>query len=118
MQGIIDAAVEETIRPLLEEHGSWDAIARFAKPLPLRVILAVLGLPSSDAPDMQRWADDVEEWFGGRGDAVGRFDRCQVGRPRPVSPISVCFEYTCIIKTGANDGLGSISQKQRASKGF
>ncbi len=87
MQGIIDAAVEETIHPLLEERGSWDAVARFAKPLPLRVILAVIGLPSSDAADMQRWADDVEEWFGGHGDAVGRFDRCQVC-PRPARSVS------------------------------
>ena len=56
MQGLIDAAVEETLRPLREERGTWDAVARFAKPLPLRVILAVLGLPADDAPDMQAWA--------------------------------------------------------------
>ena len=77
MQSLIETAVGETIRPLFEERGPWDAVSRFAKPLPLRVILAVLGFPADDAPDMLAWADAVEDWFGGRGPPAPRFIRCQ-----------------------------------------
>ncbi len=77
LQTLIDESVAETIRPLLNKDGTWDAVSLFAKPLPLRVILSIIGFPADDAPDMLAWADAVEDWFGGRGPPAPRFARCQ-----------------------------------------
>ena len=39
--------------------------------------MRALGFKLADAEDFMRWADDIENWFGGQGDVEERFDKCQ-----------------------------------------
>ena len=121
LQTIVNEEVDAILSGLEQRAGEWDAVADFAKPLPvsaahcdersadcrtlkqqnptsnrercavklgvdmqgmplfamwqLRVIIRALGFGLSDEDDLKRWADDVEEWFGGQGDVLQRFER-------------------------------------------
>jgi hypothetical protein len=37
----------------------------------------VLGFPPADEQKLHRWADIIEEWFGGQGDMAARCETCQ-----------------------------------------
>lgn len=59
------------------ERGEWDVMETLARPLPLLVIAQVIGFPAEDVAKLQRWADQVEEWFGGAAPLVERCRACQ-----------------------------------------
>ncbi len=40
--------------------GRWDGVAAFAKQLPMRVVVSLLGLPEDTAPALRTWADVIE----------------------------------------------------------
>ena len=77
LDAIVHEEVEALLQPLQARGGEFDAVEAFAKPLPLRVIVRALGFSLADAEDFKRWADDIEDWFGGQGDVLERFDTCQ-----------------------------------------
>ena len=70
-----------------------------AKPLPLLVIASVLGFPEADLPRLQRWADQVEDWFGGPAPLVQRCRECQ----------AALQEYTAYARTLARALAGQDS---------
>ena len=50
------------------ERGSVEFVSEFARPLPQRVMAAVLGFPSEDIPDLERWGNaQVAAFVYGRG---------------------------------------------------
>ena len=62
----------ELLAGVADKAAGWDAVADLARPLPLRVIMRVLGFPAQDEHRLHAWADIVEEWFGGQGPLVPR----------------------------------------------
>jgi len=54
--------------------GTWDVISQFAYPLPVRVILSMLGLPAGERERFKEWADD----FGATIGVVRRTPRAQM----------------------------------------
>jgi cytochrome P450 len=65
-------ALESTIRALAADlidgfsaDGHADIAAQFAYPLPLTVILQMLGVPAEDLDDCRRWSHDVSAWAWG-----------------------------------------------------
>ena len=59
--------MEHAARALLADcpvDVSFDAIARVAMPLPLRVIANDLGVPEGDLPDLKRWSDAAIQSIG------------------------------------------------------
>ena len=63
------AALEPTVQKLAAElvdgfalDGHADLVAQFAYPLPLTVILQMLGVPPDDLDQCQRWSADVSRW--------------------------------------------------------
>lgn len=74
---IVGKVTDEMIAENMLKTGEWDLVECYAKRLPLRVIIEVLGFQRSDEQDLKQWADTVEEWFGGRGEASERFAACQ-----------------------------------------
>lgn len=62
--GLIDA---------VREKGSMDLIEEFAFPLPLTVILQMLGMPAEDMPDVHRWTRLIVEALG-NPEALQRVD--------------------------------------------
>ena len=77
MRDVVDSVVDEMISTNIGHGGTWDLVDSYAKRLPLRVIIDVLGFSRADEHQLQEWADVVEEWFGGRGDPLPRFLACQ-----------------------------------------
>ena len=77
LEVVIRDEINALLLPLEQCGGDWDAVADFAKPLPLRVIIRALGFSKADEHDLKQWADTVEDWFGGQGDVLDRFERCQ-----------------------------------------
>ena len=68
------AALEPLVREVavelvdgFEAEGRADLLARFAYPLPLTVILQVLGVPPEDLDDCRRWSHDVSAWAWAAG---------------------------------------------------
>jgi cytochrome P450 len=63
-------AIEQLAHELIdgfEPDGRTDLTARFAYPLPLTVILRMLGVPPEDMDDCRRWSHDVSTWAWGAG---------------------------------------------------
>jgi cytochrome P450 len=50
-----------------ESDGHTDLLAHYAYPLPLTVILQVLGVPPADLDDCRRWSNDVSAWAWAAG---------------------------------------------------
>lgn len=57
-----ESLVRETCENLLDElapRGRAEWLSEFGKPFPMRVVLAVLGLPAQDAARLGKWSDDL-----------------------------------------------------------
>jgi cytochrome P450 len=73
--------VSEVLEQLLgaiEKKQTWDVVSDLAQPLPLRVIMKVIGFPREDEEKFHQWADIVKEWFGGMPPLLPRFQKCQL----------------------------------------
>jgi cytochrome P450 len=58
--------IREVIDDLIDsflEHGQADLVGEITFAFPVRVIARILGLPASDMPQFQRWADDLINIF-------------------------------------------------------
>jgi cytochrome P450 len=73
MRGSIQRLVDELL-DVAPASGPWDVISQFAYPLPVRVILNMLGLPPSDRERFKEWSDD----FGATIGVVRRTPRTQL----------------------------------------
>ncbi|MCZ6672623.1 MAG: cytochrome P450 [Verrucomicrobia bacterium] len=65
--------VEHIVKELLDSaqnRGEIDLIADFALPLPSTVISEMLGVPSEDQADFQRWSDDIVEGLNAQPDTL------------------------------------------------
>lgn len=60
LQGRVQALVDELL-DAAARRGTVDLMAAVARPLPLRVVTGMLGLPAGDAPLIQSWADRIGE---------------------------------------------------------
>ncbi|HSR23571.1 MAG TPA: cytochrome P450, partial [Candidatus Eisenbacteria bacterium] len=60
LRGRVQAVVDELLDAAAEQ-GSVDLMAAVARPLPLRVVTGLLGLPAGDVPVIQAWADRIGE---------------------------------------------------------
>lgn len=71
----------ESLRPIIEAlahdlvddfpDGPFDLIARYATPMPVRIIARMLGVPESMAPQLLAWSHDMVAMYGvGRSEAV------------------------------------------------
>jgi cytochrome P450 len=61
---LLEESIRELAGELLDEaasRGAWDAVDRFAKPLPALVIARLLGVPRVDRARFQGWSDDLLE---------------------------------------------------------
>jgi cytochrome P450 len=89
LKGLINKAftprVVERMRPSIQRlvdelldaapaSGRWDVISQFAYPLPVRVILTMLGLPAAERERFKEWADD----FGATIGVVRRTPKAQM----------------------------------------
>ena len=60
LRGRVQAVVDELL-DAAGERGTVDLMAAVARPLPLRVVTGLLGLPAGDVPVIQAWADRIGE---------------------------------------------------------
>ena len=64
---MIEAAVDELVEDWID-RGEVEFIGEFARPLPQRVLAAVLGFPREDLPQLERWGNaQVMPFVHGRG---------------------------------------------------
>ena len=58
MRGWITALVDELVGEVADD-GEIDFVERFARPLPVRVICNLFGVPAENRTDLTRWSDDM-----------------------------------------------------------
>ncbi len=75
----VRAAVDELVDGVSAEAGVVDFIARFARPLPVRVIAAMLGIPRADCAALVDWSDDVAAFIGEPTPTLESARRAQAG---------------------------------------
>lgn len=68
----IEALVDDLVGNALEADGPVDWVDAVATPLPVWVIMEMLGLPHEDRPQVKRWSDATMAALGGRLDDVAR----------------------------------------------
>jgi cytochrome P450 len=69
-------------QPAAKEREQWDVVKDLAEPLPLRVLMRVLGFPEEDHEKLRHWMDHTQELFGGKARQEQRsllplFKQCQ-----------------------------------------
>ena len=61
----LEPSIREVAHQLIDrfaDRGAVDLVAEFSYPLPLTVILRMLGVPPEDLDDCRRWSHDVTTW--------------------------------------------------------
>jgi cytochrome P450 len=72
--------IQQVVDELLDaraDAGHLDVIADLAYPLPVTIIMELLGLPVEDRPDFKRWSDAVIAFSAGGGDPDHAADSAQ-----------------------------------------
>ena len=63
-------ALAHALIDAMPDDGPCDLLEAFARPLPVRVIARLLGVPEADAPDLLRWSNAMVGMYqAGRGEA-------------------------------------------------
>lgn len=114
------AAMETTVRETAEavvgsfaSDGHADLVSQFTYPLPLTVILRLLGIPAEDAGDLRRWTEDLKELaFSGRTLPVHRRVECA----RSVTALQRYLENLAAARA-AEPGQDIVSDIIRAQRG-
>ena len=60
---IINRIVDELIADIKAKGGNWDLIADFAEPLPVKVIVAMLGFPDADEHLLRPWSQAIVKMY-------------------------------------------------------
>ena len=60
---IINRIVDELIADIKAKGGNWDLIADFAEPLPVKVIVAMLGFPEEDEYLLRPWSQAIVKMY-------------------------------------------------------
>lgn len=60
---IINKIVDELIRNIQKKDGKFDLIADFAEPLPVKVIVAMLGFPETDEYLLRPWSQAIVKMY-------------------------------------------------------
>ena len=60
---IINKIVDDLIVQIKEKNGNWDLIADFAEPLPVKVIVAMLGFPEADEHLLRPWSQAIVKMY-------------------------------------------------------
>jgi cytochrome P450 len=62
-RGIIEKIVNQLIEDIKAKGGNFDLIADFAEPLPVKVIVALLGFPESDEYLLRPWSQAIVKMY-------------------------------------------------------
>ena len=60
---IINKIVDDLIVQIKDKNGNWDLIADFAEPLPVKVIVAMLGFPEADEHLLRPWSQAIVKMY-------------------------------------------------------
>ena len=59
----INKIVDDLIVQIKKKNGNWDLIADFAEPLPVKVIVAMLGFPEADEHLLRPWSQAIVKMY-------------------------------------------------------
>ena len=59
----INKIVDDLILEIKNKNGNWDLIADFAEPLPVKVIVAMLGFPEEDEHLLRPWSQAIVKMY-------------------------------------------------------
>lgn len=62
-RGVIEKIVAELISEIKSKNGNFDLIADFAEPLPVKVIVALLGFPESEEYLLRPWSQAIVKMY-------------------------------------------------------
>lgn len=60
---IINKIVDDLIKEIKAKNGKWDLIADFAEPLPVKVIVAMLGFPEEEEYLLRPWSQAIVKMY-------------------------------------------------------